>query len=111
MLHDVEDGINLATGVKYKVIEKLMNEFGFDFSGCTFDILTFKGKQDADAFRWFTNGLHPQINSRLTMTDFVRNKKAVYDYNSYGIDGVLIDEGNQHPKRWEEPEFRSYKSF
>ena len=86
-------------------IEKLQKDFGFDFEGCNFSVVTYKGSQDADAYRWFTVGLHPEINSRLTMTEFVKSKNAVYDFGRYDVDVVLIDEDNQHPKRWTEPNF------
>ena len=82
-----------------KVIDKLEKLFEFEdlrdkYLSGEFEIITFKGRQDADEYRWFTIGLSPQINSRLTMTDFIKNKLATYSYHSYNShDGVIIDEG------------------
>jgi hypothetical protein len=104
-MRDVESCvITTSSPTKRKVLRKLQETFGFDFRHYSFNIVTYKGSQDADAYRWFTIGLPEEINSRLTMSEFVRNKKAFYDYG-WNTDGVIIDEGISQPELKQKPSY------
>jgi len=73
-----------------KAINKLNKEFDFNLETDKVKIYTYSGSADADAFRWFTLGVSPEIHSDCTLSDFVKAKDVSYSYRSWDGDGVHV---------------------
>jgi len=73
---------------KDKLLEKLSELIDFRFNH-NVEIITYKGGRDAGAYRWFTNGLQPQIFSHETMTEILRAKN-IYFYNDRDSHGIVV---------------------
>jgi len=72
-----------------KLIDRLNSELRFDIRLSKVEVLTYNGSQDADAHRWFTMGIYPEIHSSVTISDILKAKDISYIYKSFenGADG------------------------
>jgi len=93
-----------------KVINKLNSELGFDLEPDT-EFMTYSGRADAGAYRWSSLNLSPEINSDLTMSEFLKAKAVGYDYVSWNNEGVFVTNEKYNPQskymnKPEKPEFK-----
>ena len=80
--------------LKDKVINRLNEEFSFNLDLSKVDIITYSGSVGEGAYKWFTLGISPQINSHITLTATLKAENISYFYKEIDKEeGVEIEEG------------------
>ena len=74
---------------KDKLLEKISELIDFRFNH-NVEIITYKGGRDAGAYRWFTNGLFPQISCHDTMTEILKAKNIYFYKDDNSFNGMIL---------------------